>query len=75
MWQSVEPQADGSVVATLLSPNLPWAAVTIMGFGPTFVVEEPAELRQIVAEWATAMARMQGEPLGASADSPEHARS
>jgi predicted DNA-binding transcriptional regulator YafY len=58
MWQSVAAQADGSVVVTLVSPNLPWAAVTIMGFGPTFVVEEPPELRELVAEWARNMAAM-----------------
>jgi predicted DNA-binding transcriptional regulator YafY len=58
MWEAVEEQGDGSVLVTLLSPNLPWAAVTIMGFGPTFTVEAPAELRALLAEWADAMARM-----------------
>lgn len=58
MWAAVEPQADGSVVATLLSPNLQWAAVTVMGFGPSFVVEDPPELRALMAEWAQMMADM-----------------
>jgi predicted DNA-binding transcriptional regulator YafY len=66
MWEAVEPQADGSVVVTLVSPNLPWAAVTVMGFGPTFVVEEPPELRQMVAEWAQTMAQMHAPAAQAS---------
>jgi predicted DNA-binding transcriptional regulator YafY len=63
MWQELEEAPDGSVVVTLVSPNLPWAAVTIMGFGPTFVVEGPPELRDLVAEWAGAMARMHAGTL------------
>jgi predicted DNA-binding transcriptional regulator YafY len=69
MWETVEEQADGSVAVTLLSPNLPWAAVTVMGFGPTFLVEEPAELRDMVAEWARTMAAMHGGGAQATARS------
>lgn len=58
MWEALDAQADGSVLVTLLSPNLEWAAVTVLGFGPTFVVEEPPELRQMVAEWAQQVAKM-----------------
>jgi predicted DNA-binding transcriptional regulator YafY len=70
MWEAVEEQADGSVLVTLLSPNLPWAAVTVMGFGPTFVVEGPSELREMVAEWAVAMARMHAGGAEAAAHAP-----
>ena len=30
-----------------------------MGFGPSFAVEDPPELRDLVAEWAGTMAAMQ----------------
>ena len=58
MWETLDAQADGSVVVTLLSPNLPWAAVTVLGFGPTFIVEDPPELRGLVAQWARTIVDM-----------------
>ncbi len=58
MWETLEEGADGSVTVTLLSPDLTWAAATVLGFGPTLRVEEPAELRAILREWAQAVAGM-----------------
>jgi predicted DNA-binding transcriptional regulator YafY len=55
MWDSLEEQPDGTVIVTLLSPDLQWAAATVFGFGPTVVVEEPAELRDVMRSWAEAL--------------------
>lgn len=50
-WQSVEPQADGTVEVTLLSPTLEWAASTVLMYGPAVKVLEPPALRAMVSEW------------------------
>lgn len=50
-WQSVEPQADGSVEVTFLSPTLEWATSTVLMYGPAVEVLEPPALRSMVAEW------------------------
>lgn len=50
-WQNVEPQADGSVEVTFLSPTLEWAASTVLMYGPAVEVLEPPALRSMVAEW------------------------
>jgi predicted DNA-binding transcriptional regulator YafY len=56
-WEQVEEQPDGSVWATLLSPDLTWAASSVLAFGPGVSVLEPAELRAAVRAWAQEMAR------------------
>ena len=50
-WETVEPQADGSVEVTFLSPTLEWAASTTLAYGPAVEVLEPPELRTMVADW------------------------
>lgn len=50
-WQNVEPQVDGSVEVTFLSPTLEWAASTVLMYGPAVEVLEPPALRSMVAEW------------------------
>lgn len=63
MWETIAEQSDGAVVVTLLAPDLIWVAVTAFGFGPTLVVEEPPELREIVQDWARALiASYAGDP-------------
>ena len=52
-WESIEKQPDGSLIVTYPAPTLEWAASTMLAFGPIVEVLEPAELRQIVAEWAS----------------------
>jgi predicted DNA-binding transcriptional regulator YafY len=54
-WESLDEQPDGSVIVTLLSPDLTWAASTIMSFGPAVVVLGPEEVRQMVCDWAKAI--------------------
>ncbi len=56
LWETLAEQPDGTVVVTLLAPDLNWAAVTAFGFGPILMVEEPPELRALVRTWAEALA-------------------
>lgn len=55
-WETLEAQTDGSVIVTLAMPDVMWAASMALGFGPIVTVLEPAELRQTVREWASAIA-------------------
>lgn len=55
-WQTVEPQADGSVEVTFISPTLEWAASSALAYGPAVEALEPPELRVLVAEWLEAAA-------------------
>jgi predicted DNA-binding transcriptional regulator YafY len=55
-WDSWEEQADGSILVTFRSPDLNWAASTVLAYGPLVEVLEPLELRQTVQEWADAVA-------------------
>jgi predicted DNA-binding transcriptional regulator YafY len=61
MWDTLAEQSDGTVLVTLLSPDLNWAAATASGFGPTLVVEQPAELRAMMREWAQATLEAYGD--------------
>jgi predicted DNA-binding transcriptional regulator YafY len=54
-WDSWEEQPDGSTIVTFRSPDLNWAASTVLAYGPLVEVLEPPELRQTVQEWATAV--------------------
>ena len=56
MWQSYDEQADGSVMVTVTLPDLQWATSMALGFGPIVTVLEPEELRQMVSQWAKAVA-------------------
>ena len=50
-WESIEEQADGSLIVTFSAPALEWAASTVLAYGPAVEVLEPPELRRMVAEW------------------------
>ena len=50
-WETIEPQADGSVDVTFLAPTLEWAASTTLAYGPAVEVLGPPELRRMVVEW------------------------
>lgn len=56
-WETVEPQADGSVEVTFAAPALEWAASTTLAYGPAVKVLEPPALRVMVMEWIDAMKR------------------
>jgi predicted DNA-binding transcriptional regulator YafY len=55
-WESLEEQIDGSVLVILASPDLDWAASSVLMYGPLVEVIHPPELRRKVAEWAQAVA-------------------
>ncbi len=57
LWRTITSQPDGSVIATLTSPTLEWAASTILAFGALVEVVEPIELRRLVAKWAGQVAK------------------
>ena len=57
-WEMVEEQPDGAVVVAFLSPDLGWAASTALAYGPIVTVIDPPELRQMVSDWAQAIAGM-----------------
>jgi predicted DNA-binding transcriptional regulator YafY len=50
-WESIEEQADGSLIVTFSAPALEWAASTALAYGPAVEVLDPPELRRMVAEW------------------------
>ncbi len=56
LWETMEEQADGSVVVTLIAPDLTWAASTVLAYAGLAVVLEPIELRTLVRERALALA-------------------
>lgn len=57
-WDTVDEQPDGSVVVTLVAPNLEWPARVTLGYGPDVVVLEPEELRRLVAWRSRAVVEM-----------------
>ncbi len=62
-WESMEEQADGSIIVTYAAPSLEWAASTALVYGPGVAVLEPEEVRGMVSEWARAIAA-QYQPAG-----------
>jgi predicted DNA-binding transcriptional regulator YafY len=50
-WESIEEQADGSLIVAFSAPALEWAASTTLAYGPAVEVLETPELRQMVIEW------------------------
>lgn len=57
LWESLEEQPDGAVVVTLVTPDLLWAASTVLTFAGLATVVEPAELRALVRERALMLAQ------------------
>jgi predicted DNA-binding transcriptional regulator YafY len=54
IWKSVQENDDGSVIATLTAPDLAWLASMALSFANWVTVLEPAELREMVRDWAQA---------------------
>lgn len=54
-WKTIEEQPDGALIVTFSTPDLLWAAITVMSYGPIVEVLEPEELRQEVCAWAQAV--------------------
>jgi predicted DNA-binding transcriptional regulator YafY len=57
MWESITENPDGSLIVTLTSPDLPWLASMTLSFANWATVLEPPELREMVREWAQAIAK------------------
>jgi predicted DNA-binding transcriptional regulator YafY len=55
-WDTLEDQADGSVIVTMTSPDLQWAASTALAYGPTVTVLAPDELCRMIGLWSSAIA-------------------
>ena len=56
IWEALEENPDGSVDVTLSAPDLPWLASISLSFATLVTVLEPPELREMVREWARAVA-------------------
>lgn len=57
LWESLEEQPDGAVIVTLATPDLLWAASTVLTFAGLATVVEPAELCALVRERALLLAQ------------------
>ena len=55
-WESMDREADGSLVVTFGATSLDWAARVALCYGPEVEVLEPEELRRRMATWAQATA-------------------
>jgi predicted DNA-binding transcriptional regulator YafY len=66
-WEALEDQPDGSVVVTMNTPDLNWAASNVLAYGPIITVLEPEELRSLVVDWAGAITRLYSQ----GSDEPE----
>jgi predicted DNA-binding transcriptional regulator YafY len=55
-WDSLEEQADGSVIVSMSAPDLNWAVSSILFHGPLVTVLEPPELRALLCRSAQAVA-------------------
>ena len=60
-WSGFTEQQDGSLLVTLLAPDLNWAASTILAYGPVVEVLDPPELRQLIQSWAQSVADLYSE--------------
>jgi predicted DNA-binding transcriptional regulator YafY len=57
-WESLVEQQDGSVEVSFHAPDLNWAASTTLVYGPSAVVLEPPDLKERIAEWVQALAKI-----------------
>jgi len=55
-WESLVENPDGSVDVLLAAPELSWLASMALSFGTLVTVLEPPELRDMVRDWASAVA-------------------
>ena len=50
------------MLVTFSTPDLEWAASTVLAYGPLVTVLEPVELRTKVQEWAQAILALYQHP-------------
>lgn len=58
LWESIQEEPDGSIIATQTAPDLYWMASMVLSFANLVTVLEPPELRDMVREWAQATANL-----------------
>ena len=58
VWESVQEDADGSVIVTLTAPDLTWLASMALSFANMVTVLDPPQLQVMVQEWALATAKL-----------------
>jgi predicted DNA-binding transcriptional regulator YafY len=56
IWESMKENPDGSTDVTLTAPDLPWLTSMTLGFANWVTVLDPPKLREMVREWAQAIA-------------------
>jgi predicted DNA-binding transcriptional regulator YafY len=61
IWDRIEEQPDGSIIVTMSTPDLNWAASNILAYGPLVEVLDPPGLRQLVRDWAGAIVKQYGD--------------
>ena len=57
-WDKLEEQSDGTIIVSLTTPDLNWAASSALAYGPFVTVLEPEVLQKMVADWARAIAAL-----------------
>ena len=57
LWETISEEADGSLVVTLVTPDLQWAASTVLAYAGLATVLEPVALRTLVRERALLLAQ------------------
>ena len=72
-WDKLEEQSDGTIIVSLTTPDLNWAASSALAYGPFVTVLEPEVLRKMVADWARAIAALyDGIDRGPTLTIPEY---
>jgi predicted DNA-binding transcriptional regulator YafY len=54
-WETMETQPDGSLIVTLLTPDLIWAVSTALAYGPQVTILEPPEAVEMIKDWVRAI--------------------
>jgi predicted DNA-binding transcriptional regulator YafY len=62
-WETLEQQPDGTILVTFSTPDLDWAASTVLAYGPLVTVLEPPELKAKVQEWVQEILALYGQPI------------
>ncbi|HLY27973.1 MAG TPA: YafY family protein [Aggregatilineales bacterium] len=61
-WEKLETQPDGSVIVTVFQTDVYRAAGFVFSYGPAATVLEPDNLRELMHNWATAIAEIYESP-------------
>jgi predicted DNA-binding transcriptional regulator YafY len=70
IWLSETAQEDGSLIVEFSLPNLEWATSLVLSFGGAALVEAPAPLQRMAAEWANRISAQYPAALSTQAPNP-----